>query len=499
MPMSSIVIWGCNQFSENLYRILQEMNTINVIAFIENSTDLSEFCNKPVLAPSEFKANCEFENIPIVIASERSMTNGVPYIHFEGIRQFKMKMFEILNEHEIENTLFHPAALMELLPITYPDKIITFGVPGAGNVIFNQLLQKISEKCDYSKVKSKAALFFEQMCYEYTQIMHQVISDIIHTKGGSNIYTDPWKIGTTAFHGKFGKDNTLDIYSFPTREHIISSTYGYHLLPSEKYLKKLQELKFKLFFIMRNPLDIILSFLNKSLSINQKTKTINMEAFCKYSRRIITQLEHWHNIISKMNVLDYDELIGRPTEKIQKMMQNFADVLNIGFLRPRKTAIKMAEEMWKQFSFRQLPSASQKHFWKGGSGKWKTYFKAEHLSFLKAFGMESLLAKFSYEETLNSFKSMTASISSDSWKQGCSEDFVEQMSDENIFYHHDENDDASVTFSAIGRKNYTKVGGLILTCEEAKYIENIKDDLMSPYVNKLLFSGFYPEYRKFLI
>src|SRR5947207_11542000 len=89
----NLLIWGCNEFSEHLYTLL-ETNGVNILGFIDPELASKNFCNKPVYDPETFKTKSELASTPIIIASPHIMTRHGPRVDFESIRQFKIHFLE---------------------------------------------------------------------------------------------------------------------------------------------------------------------------------------------------------------------------------------------------------------------------------------------------------------------------------------------------------------------------------------------------------------------
>src|SRR5690606_3596873 len=136
------------------------------------------------------------------------------------------------------------------------------------------------------------ARFLEVMSYEYEQCLLQVIADGISACGIEKYDVEPWKIGMTKMNFIHNKQRA-DIFSFATRNHITHKTYGYHQIPSLDYVRRLIELKFKLFFIIRDPLDMILSIIKKSPDFDMNKNNISDERFSSISKLCIKQLKLW--------------------------------------------------------------------------------------------------------------------------------------------------------------------------------------------------------------
>lgn len=389
---TDIFIWGCNDFSLHLCHLLARHN-VNVIGFIDPHYTHSEFCKKPVYHSQVFREKTEYAQIPVVIALPHELGFKGPVVNFESIRQFKLRLMEIITDYQIHNPLLHPATLLDISNCTYPKKIIAFGVQGSGNTIYNHIFIKLSEVYARKFQTFNAdAHFFEKLCYEYEQCLKQILTDSVYSAGGRDIMVAPWNIGSSAIAFMYG-DKKSHLFTLPTRDHITHKAYGYHNIPSEKNLEKLIQKKFKLFLMARNPLDIILSILKKRKGVD-KNRQIDFELFSHISRKVVKELTHWSLYFSKLEMLRYEDLINQPIQQIAHVMRK----LDI------KPSASVAKKLWSQLGFKQLPQAPKEHFNGGGAGKWEQYFTSEHLAYLNEIGIQSVLEIYNYHDALEKFK-----------------------------------------------------------------------------------------------
>jgi hypothetical protein len=486
----NIIIWGCNSFSKALFRHL-ENTSIVIIGFISddhidinNSEDnkINFFCGKQVYSPHEFKKLKHYRDFPILIATYRRMFFKVPILRAKHISQFKEKLQEITHHYHIQNELLHPAALTDFIPLRMQHKPILFGLQGAGNVLFNQLfLQLCKAQLPLVLTRDKRTLFFEILCREYLQMIQQVMLDHIHLHEGHSLHHIAWKIGTSHFNYLYGKNNVpCSIYTFNTREHVAQFTAMYHQLPSVTYLRKLQNMRFKTFLIVRNPLDMILSGINKTGGMNKTNNDINMHHFYGAASWVINQLNDWHPRIQHLNVLRYEDLILAPIKTIKSIMKHL-------HLWPSNY---LAKKMWGKIKFRQLPNAFKHHFWQGGCGKWELFFNQKHLIILKALGIEKVLRDYQYQDVYTKFKTLTGDLSNIETSTS-----LITENKKNIFYRDELYDTFEFLKEMHGEEHCIKCSGLILVCNDPETLQHLSTIFKSTYFNKIIFSGTHKSHR----
>lgn len=476
----TFLIWGCNSFSKKLFNLLI-LNNITILGFIDTTSE-PEFCSQPVFTPHALKNQADFKNIPIILATPHLMIKEMPVIDCVSVFQFKKIFEEIINEHKVANPLLHPAALTDLLHLEFPNKIIPFGQPGSGIVLFAHLCSKIVELYPKRfKTRNKLALFFEKLCFEYSQIILQIVPDITSIHNTYNFHMSCWKLGTS-YAVIPTEQEQIEIYAFATRNHIIGPVYNYHYIPNENSLKKLASQKYKLFFNMRNPLDVILSCLQKANAIHPETQEIDNLLFFDISRRLIQQLKDWLPLRSHLVNFSYDDLMENPIVEIKKLMKE----LNV------RKSTRSAKRIWSTSSFKQLSSAPRNHFKGGGTNKWELFFNSKHLSFLKFLGIEEVLQHYHYIDTLNRFKQLTLNIDTTLWKSSASEDFINNAHISPVLFNgHEENDNTLSFLDTLSEESHFESSKhlLIKGDSQSQLIRKIKQSFDTPYVNRLTAAG----------
>lgn len=387
-----VLIWGCNRFAKTLLKHLKN-SPIEVMGFISENK-LSSFCGKPVFTPNQLP-NSE---LPIIVSTEHYVLFSRPILRNKNILEFTSKLLEITHDFQIKNPLYHPAALIDFIDLKFKNKVILFGMQGSGNVVFVNILQSLYKMFfPFFVLRASSVAFFELMCREYMNLIHGHINHFIHLEGGHEVRAVAWKIGSSHFNFRFG-DEQSQLYSFMTREHLFSFVSMYHQIPSLTYLQKLKRQKFNLFFVLRNPLDIIVSGINKSGGI--KNEKMDREIFKCVSRWVIDQLNEWYPLIHQLETLRYENLLKEPIATIKSLMKK-TGLVPLRFI---------AKKIWRKHAFKQLPHAFKHHFWSGGIGKWENYFTDEHLSYLKTYGIEAVLEKYNYPDILQRFKEKTKQL-----------------------------------------------------------------------------------------
>jgi len=466
-----IAIWGFNDFAIKLYENIYPH--IDVAAFIaENGINYKE-CR--ILSLKEFQADATLSSLPIVIAAPHELENGLPIINFETLRQFKLILCDLLKTLNQTNELLHPSALIDFLPLKFPKKIVSFGFYGSGNTIYNHLLLEIS------KLGSRAVkpTFWEILCSEYAQGIHHSFSDILYSHGGHYHHIAPWKFGMSLAHCMMGEVR-LDIAAFPTRDHITHRAYGYHQIPSLTQLGLLREAEFNCFFVIRNPLDMLLSLLNKSDAIEKDTRKIDEKVFIRASYFLTRQLSAWTGYLDYLAILRYEDLIENPSQQIK----------NISRALKMKISNSEVNKIWKKIGFKQLPAAPAKHYWQGGSGRWESFFTPLHLQFLRELGMETLLLKYGYKSDLIRFKQL---CSNDPESEN-----LQRLLDttHSILPSGDENFDSLLFLQAMyGEANASRYGQTIVASPDIEFTTKIGNILNQTYLNALIYAGMHSSKR----
>lgn len=473
-----IVIWGCNEFSEYLHLLFEK--NIDMAAFIDVDTTAKQFCGKPVYDPETFKSMSAFKDVPVLLATPHHVSLKGPSIDFESIHQFKKLLNIIINRYKIKNPVIHPSALIDIISSPFPNKVLAFGLQGSGNTLYNHILIKLIDQ--YPRQFRNFDIisnFFEAVSYEYQQCILQVIGDVISACGIENYHVVPWKIGMTKinFYHSQGEGET-QIFSFATRSHITHKSYGYHEIPSHSYLSKLIKLQFKLFFIIRNPLDIIVSIIKKRYAYDANTKNIDNQKFCLISKITIEQLKLWLPYLSLMPNLKYEDVITNPIKQIMSLMK----MLN---LRP---SLKVANNIWKEVGFKQLPNAPENHFKGGGSNKWEKFFTYTQLRYLQSQDIESVLRDYGYLNCLQQFRKI---LDSQSGKE-TSFDMPEIHFSPNCCTIDELQETSAYLEAMLGKDCLECSGPLLIASKNKKLLEKTKQLIDNDYIHKLVLAGHYP-------
>ncbi len=475
-----ILIWGCNAFAVSLQQHLAG-SAVNIVGFVDPAYCERRFCDLPVFQVTSLQ---DLPSLPIIMAASHLMLKGMPQVDFESVRAFKHLLQVITIDHQIKNPVFHPAALVDLLDIHYPNKVVPFGLPGSGITLFSNICNKIIEyKPKAFSTRGNQAKFFERMCLEYTQCINQVITDTAHLIAGLNVHMASWKIGTT-FAICTLNQLQMRIYSFATRNHVLGPVYGYHQIPSATFVDNLLAREFKLFYVMRNPLDMILSYVNKMGGVDKDTRGIKMDVFCHKAVLVLNQLKLWLPYAQRLQRFTYDNFVTDPVAQIKSIMRSLG-------IRP---SASIAKKIWKDLSFKQLPTAPEAHFWRGGVGKWETYFKTEHFAFLKAQGIEEILQQYHFDAELEHFRMLTRKIDKDAWPQTASL-IAETKRAYNMFYGDEHHDTHFLLTHAVGEANCLPTQSLYITGAQSGLLDKVKTLFDADYFNYLVRAGAFPDHR----
>ena len=490
----NILIWGCNRFAESLH-ICLENTTVNVVAFVDKISGKS-FCRKPVIHPDLLGELDEHHDTPIIIASQHDFSSNLPAITFESTRQFKAMIDEITSKYTLQNTLHHPSSLIDVLHLTFPMKMATFGLPGSGNTLYSHIFRLILQKNRWHTIWQhlKAKLFkhktpnlndyFEKLAYEYQQIIYQVINDAIYQADGKRIHGSPWQLGTSHFSFLTDEEEKAGVFSFHTRDHIVHSNYGYHKMPTQQQLNELNLRQFKVFMVIRNPLDTIISVLKKNVSTKDNTELVADQYFAREAIATLETLKDLQKFTAHdASMIKYEDLIMHPVSQIRKIMRKLG----------KKNTSKAANRIWSQVSFRALPGATTENFWQGGTGKWESHFQNQHLAFLKYHGIEKILSHYGYHDILDKFKAKTDGMTQE-YQSAISNHFLSfGKGDPTRYLNQNTQDTIEKNY---GENNYIKLPHLIIACRNQAFLKKAASVLDNQYINQIVLCGHSPKQKQ---
>jgi hypothetical protein len=381
------ILWGCNDFSAQLHKMMSEWG-LSVSAFIDPDYNADSFCKVPVIPYNKI----EDRTLPIIVATPHKMSNLIPVISQETIEAFPNTVYQIKKTLNVENEILHACALIDFISIDCTGKILTFGRQGSGNTIYSHIIQYLYQTYRDAFVPNNISLYiFEQLAFEYTQIATKALHFIESKVEATGLAVGPWQFKTGS-NNMLGPNNiVLHIVNNPSRHYLCHSSYGYHKMPPIDMLQMLHEQNYKMYLVIRNPLDILVSHYNKQSSYtghSVEDLVKNMEGLIIATTFTIDCLNSWLDRSKYLDLLYYEDLIDAPVTQIQKISQ----ALGVGLSKQK------ARKMWEKLGFRQLPGATKGHFQTGGKGKWKTAFSDEQLACFKYFEFDKIVRRCGYEK-----------------------------------------------------------------------------------------------------
>lgn len=171
------------------------------------------------------------------------------------------------------------------------------------------------------------------------------------------------------------------------------------------------ESTYKAIYLIRNPLDIVVSFANHStISYKKSAKFIcNEKAYfassskrfdsqiCQYLNSWSGHVNSWSNLNIDKLIIKYEDLIVNPRENFKKI----TEFLNFTFCEQnfdksiRYSSFSVLKELEKNSNFRERPIRSESFFRKGKSNDWKNYLNKRLVKYIIESNYE-VMKKFEY-------------------------------------------------------------------------------------------------------
>ncbi len=399
------LVWGTNKFAETFSRVLMDWDA-DIVAFVDPAAGPGDTCNgKPVLPPTAVREDERLSALPMVVASSRTMTSGIPFADQHAQQQFKCAVTDILFTHGLKNHLLHPAALHEWFEIDWSHRAIGFGKQGAGNTVYAHIFYALHKHAPSAfRASSYPALVFEKLEEGYTNIMLESMYNAAAAIGAGGCGFGPHVPFNCMMAMQYYENKTphaCNITGLPVQPWIYSPYYSYHELPDPAQISRLSRMGCKLFLVLRSPLDTLLSSMKKSadaMGVPLATYLAEPKAFSLQARQLFDELRDYIPCMEHMHVLRYERLLSEPHSVIREL----------GSLWKIDVKKHTAARIWVRIGFRQLPDAPLNHFWQGGKGKSRAWFTQEQLAVLAGMGAAEICAALGYESDAQLIASVPA-------------------------------------------------------------------------------------------
>jgi len=293
--------------------------------------------------------------------------------------------------------LLHPAAAFDLQDFSFPGRLAHFGMPGAGNIVFQNVFNPLFEEQEPSynerekffidqtmKHRSTLALAFSDIIEPYipraTKLLHGVPAGFgrsmfqIANKKAENISTD------------VPCSNFTYISNISTKRYAWSPFLASHEFPTPEAIANYRRLGVPVLVVVRHPLDLIVSIVRKYT--DKLSRFLAMpEFFLGIARCVKDYFDYIEHSRAQIQIFRYEDLTTDPIPTIQRMRE----------LIGLETSKEQGLQLWEKIGFRELAPG---HFSGGGYGKSQKYFTTWHYQILKELGFSEVLRREKYEDPL---------------------------------------------------------------------------------------------------
>ncbi|MGB0370721.1 MAG: sulfotransferase domain-containing protein [Opitutales bacterium] len=376
-----VALWGCGDFAET---ILEELNQIGteVICFFDRYPD--RFSGKNVLNVTDSSAIEKLvgEGIPLVITAKSARGVSVfSEIHRQLVCQFP------------GIKVLHPLALFPFVCSDLSEYRFINGFPGSGNTVFRNLINRASAL----RERSSEFEFWKKSAEDY----NAWVEDCCH-----KMYGFMFSRKTSAPGGfKWVTSRNLDSADarFMNRESILAIRpvpfmdliqRGYRLGHSffeEVDYRWLSERKLDVYFILRHPLDVLVSLAAKVWNQNVWRGEVSSGGISREQRNILSQghlnSEVWfkdyleqcvvfqEEVVLKGNqfsLLRYEDLMEDPKKVVSEILKSLG-------LAPETNAVN---ELIDSTLMKPIVSTNRAHYNAPGCGKWKNLLGKKHYQWI---------------------------------------------------------------------------------------------------------------------
>lgn len=278
----------------------------------------------------------------------------------------------------------HPAALVErVAPLPCPNRYAVFGFPGSGNVLTQNLVEGLYARrpAEVPREWQVRSNLTEQYFYSVTARVHS----LLHPLAPTRVEFIPYDFGTMRISVECG-DRAGVVYDVPSNRHTGFQSFPTHSRPYRRAVDFFTSVSAPCVAVVRHPLETLLSGANK---IERPAGPVLDDP--QYLDRAAADLADWtaHLLATRdrVCVVRYEDLAARDVGELRRM------AASVG------VPISEAEagELYGRYLNRNLTAATNKHFYRGGSDKWRGELTPEHLRRVTAHLPAEAFTAFGYE------------------------------------------------------------------------------------------------------
>jgi len=261
---------------------------------------------------------------------------------------------------------FHPVELLaRAVPLPCPNRYAVFGFPGSGNVLTQNLVEHLyaRQPAEVPPAWMVRANLSEQYFYSFAARARALLAPLSPTR----IEFIPHDFGTMMVSVE-RDDRAAVAFYVPTHRHLGVQAYPTHSLPTTEAVDFFASVNAPCVAVVRHPLETLLSQSNK---IDRPSRAVLDGPL--FLDRAAAQLAKWTDHLltnrARVCVVRYEDLAGRRLDELQRM----AGFLGFPLMDDE------AGPLYDHFLNRNLTASTSKHYYRGGSDKWRSEFTADHL------------------------------------------------------------------------------------------------------------------------
>ncbi|KJR41602.1 Sulfotransferase [Candidatus Magnetoovum chiemensis] len=401
-----VILWGVCDFAAKYIEYLREAN-IAIDFFVDSYKHGTDFNGYKVISSSEYRNRFnDFRHTPVVITGrsanyeDRFVQIAVHIINYLGIADVQ---------------ILHPAFVEKYITMDCEGKPAVLGFTGSGNALLIRIIEALIERNHDEKCGYKESVFKKLYAEHYNSII-AFFNDIFYINGAHYVYHGSSHFGKFAYNA-IKTDSFIAIHYLKTNHHIINTLPFCHTLPNETIIDRFKSMgRNKLFFSIRNPLDIIVSnafkihptvvfmyqdddFCRSDSAFRENLGALrlnNLHWFEEMANAVKTYLERIVKHKENNFLIRYENLMDNPVETIGTVSR----ILNIDIDNSEIEALCSALNR-KSLTF------NKSHLFRPGKDKWKRYFNKRHISILKRLRYEDLLNEIGYNTDLDDVNNST--------------------------------------------------------------------------------------------
>lgn len=315
-----------------------------------------------------------------------------------GLRErdhFMRVLLYCKNKLQINRPVRHPAYMLDRLSFN-GNGFVCAGYPGSGNMLVQNILQKLTCTLNTSNADDRVRDAAKIYALYYWSSLSNYIESQFYNHGFYKSHSAPTHAKYGSLYLDLDQSNEQSIMAgLPMGAHFWANPWtSSHEPPTDAAIDYFYRYGFRFIFVVRNPLDIIVSVAGKyTWAAKQRAAgwlIDNSHWFEDALKNVVYYYQQAKRNREKLVIVQYEDFLSRPIEAIHAFSKAIDITINDD----------TAASIWSDLSGASL-SADSGHYWAPSEGKWQKYIPADYKKLIRNSGIIELAREFGYIIDLN--------------------------------------------------------------------------------------------------